>query len=114
MEYAISFLVLLGAFWILISAWAILRFPDLLSRLHAASKASSFGLSFVLIGVALASGAWVQAIVTIVWVYATLPVAAHMIARAAYAREKAPRHYGRDDYRTWLDDTAASREESNR
>jgi len=49
----ISVLILLGSFFILVAAIGILRFKDLYARLHATTKATSFGLLLLLVGVSL-------------------------------------------------------------
>jgi multicomponent Na+:H+ antiporter subunit G len=46
-------LIFSGAAFILISAIGVLRFGDPLSRMHATTKASSFGILLIIIGVCL-------------------------------------------------------------
>lgn len=65
----------------------ILRFPDALSRLHAATKPQIFGLLLVIAAIALdqRSFATLLALVPVfVFQSLTAPVAAHMVGRAAY------------------------------
>jgi multicomponent Na+:H+ antiporter subunit G len=50
--------VLLGAFLSLLAGVGLLRFPDALSRLHAATKPQILGLLFVLTGIALEAHSW--------------------------------------------------------
>ena len=60
--------------------------PDLLARMQASSKAGTLGTILILAGVALAhgeAGIAVRAILVIVFLFLTAPVAAHVIARAA-------------------------------
>lgn len=55
--------------------------------MHAATKASSFGVALMLIAVAICFGnSWVifEVVLVISFIYLTAPVACHMIARAAY------------------------------
>ncbi len=69
------------------AAIGIVRFPDLFTRMHAAAKASSFGVALMLIAVAIYFGsAWVifEVVLVISFIYLTAPVACHMISRAAY------------------------------
>lgn len=78
-----------GLFFVLAATGGVLRFPDVYSRLHAASKASTLGVSGILLGTSLhftaASGVLsVKELLTIVFLFLTSPVAAHMIARTAY------------------------------
>ncbi|MGI8393591.1 monovalent cation/H(+) antiporter subunit G [Leucobacter sp. Z1108] len=65
----------------------LLRFPDALSRLHAATKPQVFGLLLIIAAIALDQRSWVTLLSLIpVFVFQSLtaPVAAHMVGRAAY------------------------------
>ncbi|HLU27705.1 MAG TPA: monovalent cation/H(+) antiporter subunit G [Glycomyces sp.] len=66
---------------------ALLRFPDLLSRMHAATKPQVLGLVLILTGCAIRIGTLVD-ITTMLLIalfqLATAPVAAHMVGRAGY------------------------------
>ncbi len=78
---------LLGALLIFAAALGALRFRDLYMRMHAASKASSLGLSLMMLSVALAEMdpvVWFKALCGIVFLFLTAPVAAHLLGRAAY------------------------------
>lgn len=80
-------LVLLGAAFMLVAALGLLRMPDLLMRMHAATKAGTLGAALLLLAVAVASadaGVTVRAAATIVFLFLTAPVSAHVIGRAAY------------------------------
>ena len=83
--------LLSGAMLSLAAGLGLLRFPDLLSRMHAAPKPQVLGLLLILIGTALRLGTVVD-ITTLVLVgafqLATAPVAAHMVGRAAYRTEQ--------------------------
>ncbi len=79
--------ILLGSFFILISAIGIIRMPDLFTRMSATTKASTLGVGLVLIGTALFwqdLGVSTRAAVIIAFLLLTAPVAAHIIGRAAY------------------------------
>ncbi|WP_347355055.1 monovalent cation/H(+) antiporter subunit G [Intrasporangium sp.] len=79
--------LLLGAFMCLAGAIGLVRFPDTLSRLHAATKPQTLGLILVLLGLALTIRTW-GAVTTLVLVGATQfftsPVTAHLVGRSAY------------------------------
>lgn len=80
-------LVLLGAFFALVAAIGILRMPDLLMRMHAATKAGTLGAGLLLLAVAVSfgdSGVTVRALAAVVFLFLTAPIAAHVIGRAAY------------------------------
>jgi multicomponent Na+:H+ antiporter subunit G len=78
--------ILGGALWSLIAGVGLLRLPDVLSRMHAATKPQVLGLLMMLLGVALRLRT-ADDITTLILVGLfqtwTVPVAAHMIARAA-------------------------------
>ena len=76
----------LGALLLVIAAWGVLRLPDALSRQHAATKGATFALVLIGAGAALWANdsAWTVRLALIVGVLlATLPVGAHLLARAA-------------------------------
>ncbi|MDN5795554.1 MAG: monovalent cation/H(+) antiporter subunit G [Intrasporangium sp.] len=79
--------LLLGAFMCLAGAIGLVRFPDTLSRLHAATKPQTLGLILVLVGLALTIRTW-AAVTTLVFVGATQfftsPVTAQLVGRSAY------------------------------
>lgn len=79
--------LLLGAFLCLAGAVGLVRFPDTLSRLHAATKPQTLGLILILAGLALTLRTW-AAVTTLVLLAATQfftsPVSAHLVGRAAY------------------------------
>ena len=53
MDILSTILILIGCLFVFIAALGILRFTDIHSRLHASTKATSFGLMLILIGVSL-------------------------------------------------------------
>jgi len=88
MTIVISFFLIGGSAFILLAALGTLRFPDMLSWIHATTKATSFGLLLVLIGVALFFNTlliYFKALLVISFIYLTAPLAAHSIARVRQA-----------------------------
>lgn len=80
-------LILLGSLFCLIAAVGMLRLPDTLIRMHAATKAGTLGAGMILAGVALWSfevGIVLKAFLALIFLFLTAPVAAHLIGRAAY------------------------------
>ncbi|MXG88212.1 monovalent cation/H(+) antiporter subunit G [Nocardioides flavescens] len=80
-------LILLGALLSLVAAVGVLRFPDLLTRMHAATKPQVLGLMLVCVGLALTlRDARSVAILVLVLLaqMLTAPVAGHMVGRASY------------------------------
>lgn len=79
--------LLFGSIFFLISALGVLKFPDLFSRMHAASKSSSLAMGLILIGVAVHFFSWgilVKCTLTLLFIFLTAPVAAHILGRAAF------------------------------
>jgi len=79
--------LVLGGFLSLAAGVGLLRFPDALSRLHAATKPQILGLIFVLAAIALESRSWSTLLVLapiLVFQMLTAPISAHMVGRAAY------------------------------
>lgn len=71
----------------LVAAVGVIRMPDLPMRMHAATKAGTLGAGLILAAVAVLYGdlgVTMRAVATIVFLFLTAPVAAHMIGRAAY------------------------------
>jgi multicomponent Na+:H+ antiporter subunit G len=82
-----SVLVLAGALMCFAAGVGLLRFPDVLTRLHAATKPQIFGLMAITADVAVNafSVGTLTMVVAIVSLQAlTAPMAAHLVARAAY------------------------------
>ncbi len=86
-ELVVAAALLLGAGFGFVASLGLLRMPDLPMRLHATSKAGTLGAGLILFGVALFHadfGVTTRALVTALFLILTAPVAAHIIARAAY------------------------------
>ena len=82
-----ALLLLLGALLCFAAAVGLLRFPDVLSRMHAATKPQTLGLLLLVAGVALeVRQAKVLGLLFLVAVLQllTAPVSAHMVGRTAY------------------------------
>ena len=82
-----ALLLLLGSFLCLAAAVGLIRFPDVLTRMHAGAKPQTLGLLLILTGVGLSlrQPALIGILVLIaVLQLLTAPVAAHMIGRTAY------------------------------
>lgn len=76
----------LGAVLLVVAAWGVIALPDALSRQHAATKAGTLALAFVFVGawMFMPTGEWAWRLALILgFLVATLPVASHLLARAA-------------------------------
>ncbi|NLI31976.1 MAG: monovalent cation/H(+) antiporter subunit G [Deltaproteobacteria bacterium] len=80
-------LVILGTLFIVIAGIGILRMPDLFMRMSCTSKATTLGMGFIMAALAVRFPHLeivTRALVITLFAFLTAPVAAHMIARAAY------------------------------
>jgi multicomponent Na+:H+ antiporter subunit G len=79
--------MVVGASMSLGAAIGLLRFPDLLSRMHAATKPQVLGLFLLLASIGLQMRTfWVWPVLLVAWIFQllTAPVSAHMVGRAGY------------------------------
>ena len=86
-QWATAVLLLIGVAFMSLAAIGVVRMPDLFTRLQTTSKATTLGAGCVFLAVAVHFGDFEvvsRCILIIFFFYLTNPVAAHMIARAAY------------------------------
>jgi multicomponent Na+:H+ antiporter subunit G len=86
--YLVATIVLAGSIFSLLATLGLVRFPDVYSRIHAASKAGLVGAGLLLLAVAIASlqiEIVLRTLIGIVFLMLTTPVSAHLLARASYA-----------------------------
>jgi multicomponent Na+:H+ antiporter subunit G len=98
---------LAGALLVLLAGVGVLRFPDLYSRMHAATKATTLGLALIAVGavISLDSGAG-KLILAVVFLFITAPASSHFVGRAAYRAEGIDiRLQGPDDLRSLIDES---------
>jgi len=79
--------ILIGAFFMFVAGLGLLRMPDIYMRLHTNTKSATFGVGFLLLGAAIHFGEFtigIRALAIVIFLFATAPVAGHMIGRAAY------------------------------
>lgn len=76
-----------GSLMSLAAAIGLVRFPDLLSRMHSATKPQVLGLLLLLTAVAIQTRSWsIVPVLIVAWIFQLLtsPVSAHMVGRAGY------------------------------
>lgn len=86
-EYIIMLFSFLGALFILSSSIGILRKPDVYLRINITGKASTLGIGLLLIAAGLffnELAVGTRIIATIIFVFLTISIGGHMLARAAY------------------------------
>jgi multicomponent Na+:H+ antiporter subunit G len=91
-DVIVAMLLLLGSLFVLLAALGVVRFPDLFMRMQAMTKASTLGAGSLLIAVAVHFARLdltARSLLILAFIFITSPVAAHVIARAAY-RAKVP------------------------
>lgn len=87
-DWIVDLLVLAGATLGAIAAIGIVRLPDLYTRMQSATKAGTLGVACVILAAGIDSREPVvlaEAVLVIVFLFVTSPVASHLIGRAAYS-----------------------------
>jgi len=90
-DWTAAILLLAGALLTLAAGVGVLRFPDLLSRMHAGTKPQVLGLVLVLSAEALRARSLPvlgMLLVVVIFQFLTVPVAAHMVGRAGYRTDQ--------------------------
>jgi monovalent cation/proton antiporter MnhG/PhaG subunit len=95
-EVIVSLLLLVGLVFTFAGSLGLLRLPDIFCRMHATGKSSTLGVNSIVLASfiyfsASPAGPSIKELLTIVFVFLSGPVGAHMIARAAY-RTQVPLH----------------------
>ncbi len=86
-DVASGVFLLLGALLTLIAAIGVLRFPDVLTRMHSATKPQVLGLLLVLLGVGLRlrdPGSIGILLLVALAQLVTTPIGSHMVGRASF------------------------------
>ena len=86
-ELGVGLLILTSAFLSMAAGIGVLRFPDVLTRLHAATKPQVLGVAVVLLTIVLRVPTWgvlSSVILIMTFQLLTQPMTAHMLGRAAY------------------------------
>jgi multicomponent Na+:H+ antiporter subunit G len=81
--------IILGTFLSLVSTFGMIRLPDVYTRNHAASKSTTLGIMFILLGTFMyfhyIHGHFdTRVLLGIFFIFMTSPVAGHLISRSAY------------------------------
>ena len=85
-ELFISILVVVGGFFLLVGSLGLARLPELMSRLHAPTKATSLGIGCALLASVVyfvIEGSFsIHEILITFFLFLTAPVTAHFISKA--------------------------------
>jgi multicomponent Na+:H+ antiporter subunit G len=80
-------MMLIGAVFMLIASLGVVRLPDLFMRMHSNTKSATLGVFFMMLGLSIHFGTlsiFIRALSVVLFFMITAPVAAQIIARAAY------------------------------
>lgn len=94
LEWVAVLLVFFGSIISVISAFGLIKLPDVYTRSHAATKSSTLAVLACLLGAFIYFWSHdgyvsIRLILGIIFVFITAPVAGHLICRAAY-RSRVP------------------------
>ena len=93
-DWIAAVLLVSGSLFFLVAAVGIVRLPDPLTRMHAATKAGTLGAGIMLLAVSLAAGdaaVAVRAAAIFLFLLVTAPIGAHVIGRTVWNRGRARR-----------------------
>jgi multicomponent Na+:H+ antiporter subunit G len=100
-ETSVVVLAVLGVISMLVSALGLLRLPNVLTRMHAASNTSTVGISCLLLSTGVYfwdHNQFFRSLLLIVLIFVTAPIATSAMARAAYRTSSARQlHLLRDE-----------------
>lgn len=103
--------LVLGCLMSLGAAIGLIRFPDILSRLHAGTKPQVFGLMLLLLAVLIDTRSWAYLpvlVVSLLLQLLTIPISAHMMGRSGYRNKHFPAgDLKQDDLRTVIEEAEA-------
>ncbi|MFJ5106201.1 MULTISPECIES: monovalent cation/H(+) antiporter subunit G [unclassified Glutamicibacter] len=92
LDVLVAVLLILGCLMSLIAGIGLLTFPDMLTRMHAATKPQVLGFLLIFAGLAIYLRSWaVVPVLVLAWgmQLLTAPVSAHMIGRSGYRTKHA-------------------------
>ncbi|WP_144791090.1 monovalent cation/H(+) antiporter subunit G [Kocuria palustris] len=87
LDIAVAILLLVGCLMSLTAGLGLIRLPDILSRMHAATKPQVLGLLCMLLAVVINVREWsLLPLALLGWglMLLTAPVSAHMVGRSSY------------------------------
>ncbi len=88
LEIAVSALLLIGAFFVLLGSFALVKLPDFYTRLHGPTKATTLGLGSLVLAsmlffmVGLEQMNW-QPLLIAIFLFISAPITAHMLIKLA-------------------------------
>ena len=92
LDIALTALLAIGSFFVLVGSLGLVKLSDFLKRLHGPTKATTLGVGCILVA-SIGYHAWLgdgfalglREILITVFLFITAPISAHLMARAALA-----------------------------
>jgi multicomponent Na+:H+ antiporter subunit G len=100
--------MIVGTFFMVVTGVGLVRFPDVYTRMHAAGKAGTVGVAFLILAPTFAFGLQepftaIRGLLAIVFQFLTTPGATYLLAHACYVTSY-PSHERTelDELREWM------------
>ncbi|MCW8915986.1 MAG: monovalent cation/H(+) antiporter subunit G [Magnetovibrio sp.] len=78
--------IVIGAFFAIVGAVGIVRFPDVFSRMHGAGMVDTMGINMILVGLMFQADEWIVIVklgLILLFIFFTSPTTTFALARAA-------------------------------
>jgi multicomponent Na+:H+ antiporter subunit G len=87
----IAVTMIVGTFLVAVAGLGLVRFPDVFTRMHAAGKAGTMGISLVILSSVICfagvdNSILVRGLIAIFFQFLTTPTSTHLLARTSYIR----------------------------
>jgi multicomponent K+:H+ antiporter subunit G len=87
-EAVASFLIVLGGAFVLLGSIGLVRLPDIFTRLHGPTKATTLGVGAIVVAASIAQYVAageisLKSLTVLLFLFITAPVSAHLLAKAA-------------------------------
>ena len=92
LEIFVAATLVTGTFLMVVAGIGLMRFPDIWTRMHAAGKAGTLGVSLMILSAILFFAptdlsVFFRGVLAIFFQFLTTPAATHLLARASYVTE---------------------------
>lgn len=90
MSFLAGTFIILGSFFSLIATLGILKFSSFYMRVHAASKASTLGVIFLLIGLSdyfSTTEVYLKSFLVVLFLLLTIPAGTHALVKSRYRED---------------------------
>ena len=83
--------MIVGTFLVMVASVGLVRFPDVFTRMHAAGKAGTMGISLIIISSVVCfagvdNSILIRGLIAIFFQFLTTPTSTHLLARTSYIR----------------------------